>query len=91
VRRGLEDVRLDGIAQRIQEVLDLAGLLPDRIERAGIVGHVCARSTKGVLIREVVTGCPSDLGHRDDPEVKLNAEHVDRGEIGKEEGACGGG
>jgi hypothetical protein len=65
--RGLEDIRLDGIAQRIQEILDLAGLLPDGIEGTWIVGHVCARPAKRVLIRDVVTGSPSDLGHCGDP------------------------
>lgn len=66
-RRGLEDIRLDGIAQRIQEIFNLAGLLPDGIEGTGIVGHVCAGRAESVLVREVVTGCPSDLGHCGDP------------------------
>lgn len=63
--RGLENIRLDGLAERVQEVLDLAGLLPDGVERAWVVGHVLARRAEAVLIREVVAGGPSDLGHCD--------------------------
>jgi hypothetical protein len=63
--KGLENIRLDGLTERVQEVLDLAGLLPDGIEWTRIVGHVLARRAEAVLIREVVTCGPSDLGHCD--------------------------
>lgn len=33
------DIRLDGLADAIQEILDLAGLLPNGIERARILGR----------------------------------------------------
>jgi hypothetical protein len=52
-------VRLDGFAERVQPVLDLARLLADGIEGRGVVGRVAARRTRAgveacVLAGEVV-------------------------------------
>ena len=62
--RGLgerEDARLDWIAQRVQEIFDLAGLFSNRVQRTGITRHVSTRSSKLVLVAEVVSSCSSDL------------------------------
>ena len=62
--RGLgerEDARLDWIAQRVQEIFDLAGLFSNRVQRTGIVRHFSTWSSKLVLVAEVVSSCSSDL------------------------------
>jgi hypothetical protein len=58
-------VRLDGFAERVQPVLDLARLLPDGIEGRGVVGRVAARRAGTgveacVLAGEVVPSSTTD-------------------------------
>jgi len=59
-------VGLDGLAEGIQQVLDLARLLADRVERRGVIGGIVARRGPGakvVLGAEVVAGGAADLRH----------------------------
>jgi hypothetical protein len=55
------EVRLDGLAERVQPVLDLAGLLADGVEGRRVVGRVAARRARagvetGVLALQMVAG-----------------------------------
>ena len=57
-------VRLHGVCQRVQPVFDLAGLLTNRVKRAGVAGGICATGpAKRVLVAEVVARGATDLGH----------------------------
>jgi hypothetical protein len=61
------EVRLDRLAERVQPVLDLAGLLADGVEGRRVVGRVAARRARagvetGVLALQVVAGGAAD-GH----------------------------
>lgn len=61
---GLSVIRFERIGHCIQPVLDLAGLLADSIQRAGIVCCIISpRSAKGILVAEVVARSATDLGH----------------------------
>ena len=58
-------VRLDGFAERVQPILDLARLLADGIEGRGVVGRVAARRARAgveacVLAGEVVPCSTAD-------------------------------
>jgi hypothetical protein len=58
------NIRLDWIAQSVQEVFDLAGLFPDRVKGTWIAIHLSsAGRSKRVMVRQVITRCPADLGH----------------------------
>lgn len=60
----LKIVRFKRIRQRIQPILNLARLFPDRIERTRIAGGIQpARSAKGVGRPKVVPCCASYLRH----------------------------
>jgi hypothetical protein len=61
------EVRLDRLAERVQPVLDLAGLLADGVEGRRVVGRVAARRARAgvetrVLALQVVAGGAAD-GH----------------------------
>jgi hypothetical protein len=63
-REEREDLRLDWITQGVEKVFNLACLLSNGIQRARVAGHVSsAGASKSVLIRKVVTGGPTNLGH----------------------------
>lgn len=58
-------VRLDGLAERVEPVLDLAGLLADGVEGRRVVGRVAARRPgveARILALQVVAGGATD-GH----------------------------
>lgn len=58
------NVRLHWVGQRIQPVLDLASLLADGVEWAGVAGGIgAAGATERVLVAEVVARGATDLGH----------------------------
>ena len=56
------NLRLDGLAQRVQQVLDLRRLLPDGIERARI-GSLLLRAAEGILAAKVVVGGAANRRH----------------------------
>lgn len=58
----LWDVRLNGLANGVEDVLNLARLLPNCVERARIRG-LGPGTTKRVLATELVASSSSDLGH----------------------------
>lgn len=57
--------RLHGLGEGVQKVLDLVGLFPQLVERAGVVcGAVAASSiAEGALVAQVVAGGAANLGH----------------------------
>jgi hypothetical protein len=54
--------RLDGLANRVKKILNLARLLPDRVERT-LLCLVLARPAKGVRLSDAVTALYSHLRH----------------------------
>lgn len=67
------DIRFDRIRYRVQPVLYLARLLPDRIQRAWITRGVRPPwSAEGVLVSEIVARSPAYLRHGGGEETKIN-------------------
>jgi hypothetical protein len=63
-------LRLHGLGVCIQQVFDLARLLADRIEGAGVIGRlgfhciaVTAKVLAGPAAAQIVAGCASNLSH----------------------------
>lgn len=59
------NVRLNRVSQCVQPVLNLAGLLPNGVQRTRITGRVCPRRTpsEGVLVSEIIARGAADLRH----------------------------
>jgi hypothetical protein len=74
------DVRLDRVGHGVEEILDLAGLVANGIQRAWVTRSLSATgTTKRILVTQVVTGGPTYLRHDDGDERREYDEGKDGG------------